>query len=80
MTGFVEAGFIDGSTMRFTVDNENLDATTAGPILSSGRGQLWVFHDPGYKPRGSWTNSSTSSAGRDEFFTAGADSLKWWLH
>jgi hypothetical protein len=75
--GFVEAGFMEGNGMRFTVDNENLEATA---LESIGRGQLWVFHDKSYKPQGSWTNSTNGSSGRDEFFTAGTDSLKWWLH
>ena len=74
--GFVEVGSIDGNTIRFTIDNQNFEATSINPI---GNGQLWVLHDPHYKPRGSWTNSTVGSNGRDEFFTAGADSLKWWL-
>jgi hypothetical protein len=75
--GFVEAGSIDGNTMRFTMDNENFEITSISPI--GGNGQIWVFHDRNYKPQGSWTNSAIGSNGRDEFFTAGADSLKWWL-
>ena len=74
---FVKAGLIEGNTMRFTIDNENFECTAAAPI--SGRSEIFVFHDPAYKPQGSWTNSTNGPSVRDEFFTAGADSLKWWL-
>ena len=76
---FAAGGSVEGETMRFTVDNENLDCSAEAPILTGGHGQVWVFHDPAYKPLGSWTNSSTNSSQKDEFFTAGSDTLKWWL-
>ncbi|HME09203.1 MAG TPA: hypothetical protein VKG25_19245 [Bryobacteraceae bacterium] len=76
---FTAGGSAEGTTMRLTVDNENLECAADAPIMSGGHGQLWVFHDPAYKPQGSWTNSTTGARARDEFFMAGADSLKWWL-
>ena len=74
---FVKAGLIEGNSMRFTIDNENVECMAAAPI--SSRSEVFVFHDPAYKPQGSWTNSTTGPREKDEFFTAGADSLKWWL-
>jgi len=76
---FIEIGIVDGKHLTFTIDNENYDCTASAPILvHADRGQLTVYHDPNYKPAGNWTKSDASNS-RDEFFTAGADSVQWWL-
>jgi len=75
---FVQIGAVDRNKLKFTVENEDFDCTSATPILTqSDRGQIWVFHDPRYKPEGNWTKSNPKS--NDEFFTAASDSLDWWL-
>jgi hypothetical protein len=75
---FVQIGAVDRNKLKFTVDNEDFECTSAAPILTqSDRGQIWVFHDPHYKPEGNWTKSNPKS--KDEFFTAASDSLDWWL-
>jgi len=56
------------------VSEFSLAAATQG----SSEGQLWVYHDPNYKPAGNWTKSDPKSS-RDEFFTAASDSVRWWL-
>ena len=78
---FVNAGTIEGARMRFTVDNDNYECTASQPILpNAANGQVWVFHDPAYVPEGNWTQDPhRSSAGAEQFFTAGSDSLGWWL-
>jgi hypothetical protein len=78
---FVEAGSVDRTTLKFTLDNENIECSATAPILTqSERGQIWAFHDPNYKPSGNWTKNITDGdASRDEFFVAAADSLNWWL-
>lgn len=76
---FQQIGVVDGKHLKFTVDNVAYDCVSDAPILvHSDRGQLWVYHDADYKPRGNWTNSDPSNS-RAEFFTAGADSIQWWL-
>ncbi|MGA2881811.1 MAG: hypothetical protein ABSG13_22900 [Bryobacteraceae bacterium] len=76
---FVQVGVVDGKHLTFTVDNEMYDCTTSAPILvHADRGQLWVYHDPNYKPAGNWTKADLASS-REEFFTAAADSLQWWV-
>jgi hypothetical protein len=76
---FIDVANVDGKHLTFTVDNENYDCTASAPILvQADRGQLWVRHDPDYKPAGNWTKSDPSNS-RDEFFTAAADSVQWWL-
>ncbi len=76
---FIDVANVDGKHLTFTVDNENYDCTTSAPILvHADRGQLWVRHDANYKPAGNWTKSDPSNS-RDEFFTAAADSVQWWL-
>jgi hypothetical protein len=80
--GFTKAGTVDGSRMQFTVDNEPFDCVADAPILlQSNAGEIWVFHDPNYKPSGQWTQTIRSGqpAASDEFFTAASDSLNWWL-
>jgi hypothetical protein len=79
---FVNAGTIDRNHMRFNVENEDYDCTTNAAILThADTGELWVYHDPSYKPAGNWTLAperlARSSA--DEVFTAASDSLSWWL-
>jgi hypothetical protein len=76
---FVQVGVVDGKHLTFTIDNEMYDCTANAPILvHADRGQLWVYHDPNYKPAGNWTKTDVSSS-REEFFTAASDSMRWWL-
>jgi len=76
---FAQVGVVDGKHLKFTVDNDAYDCLSGASILTHyERGQLWVYHDANYKPAGNWTNSDPASS-RDEFFTAAADSMQWWL-
>jgi len=75
---FVKIGVVDHAHVNFTLDNDTYDCFSNAPILKSDRAEIWVFHDPKYKPSGNWTSSDPSNT-RDEFFAAAADSLKWWL-
>ncbi len=76
---FQQIGIVDGKHLKFTVDNDVYDCVSRAPVLThSERGQLWMYHDPNYKPAGNWTKSDAASS-RDEFFTAAADSMRWWL-
>jgi hypothetical protein len=76
---FVQGAVVDGKHMTLTIDNETYDCTATAPILvHDERGQLWVYHDPNYKPTGNWTRTDPASA-KDEFFTAASDSMQWWL-
>lgn len=83
-TGFVKVGSIDGNKFQFNMDNDIYECTGDAPILSQGgSGELWVYHDPSYRPAGNWTQEvppppGTSSA-RQGFFTAASDTLSWWL-
>ncbi len=45
----------------------------------SERGQIWVYHDPSYRPAGNWTKIDPRDETREQFFTAASDSLNWWL-
>ena len=72
---FMNAGTIDGSRMRFTIDNVDYDCLSSTPI---GGGELWVFHDPSYRPAGNWTGDPQTNF-REQFFIAASDSLGWWL-
>ncbi|HLK21544.1 MAG TPA: hypothetical protein VKT81_21495 [Bryobacteraceae bacterium] len=75
---FVQIATVERNKLKFTIDNEDFECTSATPILTqSERGQIWVYHDPRYKPEGTWTKSNPKS--KDEFFTGAADSLDWWL-
>jgi len=77
---FMHVGSVDRTVLRFTVDNENIECTSETPILTqSERGEVWVYHDPNYKPEGNWTKTNPAGGSSDEFFTAASDSLKWWL-
>jgi hypothetical protein len=77
---FAQVGVVDRMMLRLTVDNENIDCTSEAPILTqSERGEVWVYHDPNYKPEGNWTKTNPAGGDSDEFFTAASDSLKWWL-
>jgi len=77
---FVQIGVVDHGTLEFTLDNDSYTGRSDAPILvHSDRGELWVYHDPNYKPAGNWTKSVPASGSRDEFFTAASDSLNWWL-
>lgn len=76
---FANIGVVNGKQLTFNVDNEMYDCTANAPILLHGeRGQLWVYHDPSYKPAGNWTKSDLLDT-HEQFFTAGADSLRWWV-
>jgi len=76
---FVQIGVVDGKHLHFTLDNDVYDCASDASVLArSERGQLWVYHDANYKPAGNWTTSDGGSS-RDEFFTAAADSVQWWL-
>jgi hypothetical protein len=76
---FVKIGIVDRTHLHFTLDNGTYDCSSDTPILTqSDRGEIWVFHDPNYKPSGNWASSDPSTT-RDEFFAAASDSLKWWL-
>ena len=76
---FVKVGVVDRTHLLFTLDNDTYDCNSEAPILPrSDRGEIWIFHDPNYKPSGNWISSNPSQT-RDEFFTAASNSLKWWL-
>lgn len=76
---FVQGAVVDGMHLTLTIDNETYDCTASAPILvHADRGQLWVYHDPYYKPAGNWTKSDATSH-KDEFFTAASDSMQWWV-
>ena len=77
---FEKVGVVDRTHLHFTLDNDTYDCNSEAAILArSDRGEIWVFHDPNYKPSGNWTSSNPNSAPRDEFFAAASDSLKWWI-
>jgi hypothetical protein len=76
---FLHIGIVDGKHLNFIVDNDVYDCASDASILAhSDSGQLWVYHAANYKPAGNWTKSDPANS-REEFFTAAADSLKWWL-
>jgi hypothetical protein len=76
---FEQVGVVDGKHLNFTVDNDTYDCTANAPILvQADRGQLWVYHDPNYKPAGNWTTTDAASSS-DEFFTASSNSVQWWV-
>jgi hypothetical protein len=77
---FAQVGRVDQRQLRFTIENVTYECRSDAPVLThSERGQVWVYHDPDYKPAGNWTQSDPANGGRDEFFTAASDSLNWWL-
>ncbi len=77
---FSKIGVVDRTHLRFTLDNDNFDCSSDLPILSdSNQGEIFVYHDPNYKPAGNWTRSDPNGTNRDEFFAAASDSLRWWL-
>ncbi len=83
-SSFVKAGMIDHNRMSFSLDNNQYDVTASSQILGDPpSGELWVYHDPAYKPAGNWTqnlrNGPPAHAAEDEFFMAASDSLSWWL-
>jgi len=80
--GFVKAGSIDGARLRFTIENDNYECTSAKPMLpNSESAEVWVYHDPSYKPSGNWTQEVGPSGATqpEQFFAAASDSLSWWL-
>ena len=77
---FARIGVVERDRMRFTLDNEQYECASEQPILlKSDRGEVWVFHDPDYRPAGNWTQSNLLDLAREQFFTAASDSLNWWL-
>lgn len=77
---FAQIGIVDGKKLRFTAENQNYECESEEPILlKSERGEVWLYHDPNYRPAGNWTKSDTREGSRDQFFTAASDSLNWWL-
>ncbi|HLJ17723.1 MAG TPA: hypothetical protein VKV15_24715 [Bryobacteraceae bacterium] len=86
---FVKVGTIEGKRVKFTLDNDNFECMADQPILlrsgansggGAGSGELWVYHDPNYRPQGNWTlGADTSARAPQEFFAAASDSLRWWL-
>ncbi len=81
---FVKAGLIDHNRMSFSIENTQFNLIADAPILSDPpTGELWVYHDPSYRPEGNWTQDlrkgTPSKAAADEFFMAASDSLSWWL-
>jgi hypothetical protein len=80
--GFIKAGSIDGAKLRFTWNNETIEADAASPILGGpGTGELWVKFDPSFRPLGNWTKARSADGPPkgDEFFAGASDSLNWWL-
>jgi hypothetical protein len=81
--GFMKTGVVNGKRLRITVDNDTYDCVSEEPILMHNpAGEVWVYHDPGYKPAGNWTVENPQQANvspADQFFTAASDSLSWWL-
>jgi len=79
--GFAQVGAVEFGKLHFVLDNDTYDCQSASPILTkSDRGEVWVFHDPNYKPAGNWTTSNPGDDAPKDFFTASADSPNWWLH
>ena len=80
---FVQAGSIDGAHLRFTMENEAFDCTADARILAGAdSGEVWVYHDPHYRPQGNWTEPLDEPAAprqEPQFFAAGANTLGWWI-
>jgi len=77
---FNQIGMVEFGKLHFVLDNVTYDCQSEAPILTkSDRGELWVFHDPDYKPAGNWTSADPAATPREEFFTAASDSVNWWL-
>lgn len=77
---FLHAGVVEGRKLTFTIDNEAYECESEADILPKvQRDQIWVYHDPNYKPGGNWTKSDARDDSHDQFFTAASDSLSWWL-
>ena len=77
---FVEAGTVDRGRIAFSIDNQDYECIAGAAILTgSDSGEIWVYHDPSYKPAGNWTQDPHSKTPGQAFFTAASDSLSWWL-
>ncbi len=51
--GFQRIGNVVGNQLLFTLGKELFMVMSEQPILkNAGASQVWVYHDPGYKPRG----------------------------
>jgi hypothetical protein len=69
---------VDRARLKFTIDKEDVDCFAAAPILAkSGGDQIWLYHDPHYKPSGTSAKGNPKQA--EEYFTAASDTLNWWL-
>jgi hypothetical protein len=78
--GFAKIGKAEAGALSFTVDNQSYECRSDAPILlKAERGEVWVYHDPAYKPSGNWTQAKPEDGDRDEYFAAASDSLGWWL-
>jgi len=76
---FADVGIVNGKRLTFNIDNEMYDcAADASILVHAANGQLWVYHNPNYKPAGNWTKTDLSNS-REEFFTGAADSMRWWI-
>jgi hypothetical protein len=50
--GFLKVGIIDGTRLKFTWNNDNYEIASGRPIRADApSGELWVYHDPTFKPR-----------------------------
>ncbi|HEV2687001.1 MAG TPA: hypothetical protein VGV35_00565 [Bryobacteraceae bacterium] len=74
------AGTVDGTRLRFAFGDEAYDCNAEAPILlESQSGQVWVYRDSNYSPRGSQNRRGPRPRASGEFFTAASDSMDWWL-
>jgi hypothetical protein len=50
--GFQKTGSIEGGTLKFTWASQAYECVSAAPILpDDGEKQIWIFHDPQYRPK-----------------------------
>jgi hypothetical protein len=49
--GFAAIAHADGKTLSWTMDRDRVEITSSTNVLArSGKGVLWVYHDPHYQP------------------------------
>lgn len=76
---FADIVIVNGNKLTFSIDNEMYDCVANAPILvHTEHGQLWLYHNPDYKPAGNWTKTDLLDS-HEQFFTAASDSLRWWM-
>jgi hypothetical protein len=76
-TGYAiqKLGYVEGSKLSFTLDGDAYEFLADAPILPrTPAGEVWVVHDPAYRPKG-WQKARS----KDEFFTAAADEVRFLL-